>query len=81
MNKVIVAEYVPDWISPYSNEGLGIPVVISSNHPVYQVGKRFDSGFLHVALAQGYNIIILSTNKPMTLSQLEIYGEAPPVEA
>jgi len=78
--KVIVAQYTNDWIQPYSDGGGGIPVVISSNHPQYQVGNRFDYGFLQVALAQGYTIIILSTGKAMTESEAEVYGEAEPVE-
>ena len=80
IEKVIVAQYVSDWISPYIDEGAGIPVVVSSNHPKYQTGTRFDCGFLQVALAQGYTVIILSTGKAMTETEAEAYGEAEPQE-
>ena len=78
--KVIVAQYTDDWAPPYAGHGGGISVVIASNHPRYTPGVRFDYGFLQVALAQGYTIIILPTGKPMTETEAEIYGEAEPEE-
>lgn len=74
--KVIVAQYTDDWVPGYAEHSGGIPVVIASNHPRFQPGNRFDYGFLQVALAQGYAVIILPTGKPMTETQKEIYGEA-----
>ncbi|GAI21330.1 unnamed protein product [marine sediment metagenome] len=74
--KVIVAQYIEDWVPPYGPKG--IPVVIASTHPRYQPGKRFDYGFLRVALTQGYAVIILPTGKPMTETEAEIYKTAEP---
>ena len=78
MEKVIVAQFVADWVMPYASDGTGIAEVIYSTHPEYKFGCRLDFGFLAVALAQGYNVLILSTGKPMTEIELEVYGEAEP---
>ncbi len=78
--KVIVAQFTDDWVQPYCGAGQGIPVVVVSNHPRFQPGHRFDYGFLQVALAQGYAVVILPTGKPMTQSEQEAFGEADPVE-
>lgn len=78
--KVIVAQYTEDWVPPYAGHNGGIPVVIASNHPRFQPGNRFDYGFLQVALAQGYTVIILPTGKSMTEGEEEIYGQAEPEE-
>jgi len=80
IKKIIVAQYVADWIEPYKSEGSGVPIVITSNHPRFQPKTRFDYGFLKVALAQGYAVLILPTGKTMTESEKKIYGEAKPVE-
>jgi len=78
--KVIVAQYTADWVPPYAESGAGIPVVIASNHPRFKPGNRFDYGFLQVALAQGYTVIILPTGKTMTEGEAEVYGVAEPEE-
>ena len=78
--KVIVAQYEADWVPPYSTLEGGIPVVIASTHPKYYPGVRFDWGFLQVAVAQGYTIVILPTGKEMSNSERRIYGEAEPIE-
>lgn len=78
MNKIIVAEYRADTISTYA--GQGIPWVTLSNHPRFVPGTRLDFGFLRVALAQGYNVLLLTTGYPMTESEKEIFGEAKEVK-
>jgi len=80
MERIIVAQYVADWVEPYAECGEGIPLVIVSNHPEYTSGTRFDYGFLQVALAQGYSILILPSGKSMTKTQSEIYGDAEPID-
>lgn len=78
--KVIVAQYSEDWVMPYARENSGIPIVIASNHPNYQPGQRFDYGFLRVALAQGYTVVILPTGISMTETEAEVYGQSKPIE-
>ncbi len=76
MNKIIVAEYRADTYSLSE----GIPWVTLSNHPRFVPGTRLDYGFLRVALAQGYNVLLLTTGYPMTETEKEIFGEAKEVK-
>lgn len=57
---LIVARMMRD---PYSgtfsiSEGNFIPIIQYSDHPRFRVGSRFDYGFLQVAIAQGYAVLI-----------------------
>lgn len=57
--RIIIAQMVKDNVPPYKDEGGIIPSVIYSNHPRFQLGCRFDYGFLQVALREGYNVLLL----------------------
>jgi hypothetical protein len=78
VQKVIVAQYDKDFAFSYEKTREGIPIVIVSNHPRFTVGTRFDWGYVGIACAQGYTVIILPTGKPMTENETEIYGQAEP---
>ena len=47
-------------IHPYT------PVIIHSTHPRYRVGTRFDYVFMHIALGQGYSVLLIGTSKEET---------------
>jgi hypothetical protein len=36
-----------------------IPVVVFSNHPRFVAGTRFDYGFLHISLDEGYSVFFI----------------------
>jgi hypothetical protein len=55
----IVCEMRSDPIEPYKYWGNKIPYVVASNHYRFQRGTRFDYGFLHVALKEGYNVALI----------------------
>ncbi len=59
MRKIIIAEMVRDNVQPYEEWGNIIPSVVYSNHPRFQVGCRFNYGFLQVALGEGYDVLLL----------------------
>jgi len=62
--KYIIAQLAPDPWAPYvcsSFKGM-MPRIIESTHPEYKVGRRFDLGFLNIAMNEGYAICILPEN-------------------
>ncbi len=78
MKPIIVAEYRADPYPVSVSAGMpGIPWVVRSNHPRFVPGTRFDYGFLQVALAQGYTVLIRTTGLSMSRVEREVYGEAP----
>jgi len=56
--RYVQAKMVKDWIEPYAKEEKKIPVVLSSNHPIFTEGMRFDWGFVQVAIGDGYTVTI-----------------------
>jgi hypothetical protein len=41
-----------------------IPVVVMSNHPRFVAGTRFDYGFLHISLDEGYSVYFIGRHFP-----------------
>jgi len=54
----IKAKMVDDWVQPYSQSMMAIPVVIESDHPRFVEGTRLDWGFVQVAIEDGWIVTI-----------------------
>lgn len=61
-SKIIVAKIVCEGTN---REGARIynPYVIASTHPRYTPTKRFDYGFMQIALDEGYTVILQPRGK------------------
>jgi hypothetical protein len=49
-----------------------IPYVLLSNHPRFLPGTRFDYGFLHIALDEGYSVYFVAREIP---ERMEIWKD------
>ena len=58
-NKFIMAMNQPET-GPYKS----CARVIASNHPRFIPGYRFDFGFLHIALDEGYTVVYIGNQTP-----------------
>lgn len=64
MNKKITVK----WVKPAKGYDFGYEYemrVIESKHPRFDVGSRFDFGFLQIANKEGYDVEILGFEKPL----------------
>jgi len=53
---------IVQWFPEESFYGKAMRVILS-NHPIFCVGTRFDYGFMHIAIDEGYTIQILPIEK------------------
>ena len=52
-------KFIVAMLRPEAGIYKAIPYVISSNHPRFSVGTRFDYGFLQMSLREGYTVTFI----------------------
>ena len=61
MSKKITIRFVDNPDYPEETFYKYRPIIVNSTHPKYKIGTRFDYGFMHQAIEQGYDIHLLGS--------------------
>lgn len=65
---IITGKYIVAQLERENSEYGSIPEVVISNHPRFVMGTRFDYGFLHIALDEGYTVFFIPREIPERLA-------------
>lgn len=60
----VTGKFIVAQLELENSEYGSIPVVLLSNHPWFVPGTRFDYGFLHISLDEGYSVFFIAREIP-----------------
>ena len=59
LKPIVTERFIVAQLERENSEYGSIPVVLASNHPRFVPGTRFDYGFLHISLDEGYSVYFI----------------------